>query len=265
MDRPALQVKALASGDLLRNISLVVHEGEIIGLGGVIGSGRTELCEAIYGLRKVEEGEVRLGGVPTKLDEPKAAARSGVFMLPEDRKGAGIFARLDVRENAVLNARTDVGEVGGDVDLQEAGPSAQKHSLGERLGMTRVLSAVERGAFGKLQKAFSIRCTGPEEMITALSGGNQQKVLFGRGALAQPKLLLLSEPTRGVDVGAKEEIYAAIEKFAARGVAIVVSSSEITELMRLASRIYVLRNGRIAAELLSQKTSEEEVLAHMAG
>jgi ABC-type sugar transport system ATPase subunit len=265
MDRPALQVKALASGDLLRNISLEVHEGEIIGLAGVIGSGRTELCEAIYGLRKVEEGEVRLGGGPTKLDEPKAAARSGVFMLPEDRKGAGIFASLDVRENAVLNARIDVGEVGGDVDLQEAGPSAQKHSLGERLGMTRVLSAVERGAFGKLQKAFSIRCTGPEEMITALSGGNQQKVLFGRAALARPKLLLLSEPTRGVDVGAKEEIYAAIEKFAARGVAIVVSSSEITELMRLASRIYVLRNGRIAAELVSQKTSEEEVLARMAG
>jgi ABC-type sugar transport system ATPase subunit len=186
-------------------------------------------------------------------------------MLPEDRKGAGIFARLDVRENAVLNAGTDVGEIGGDVDPQEAGRRAQKHSLGVRLGMTRVLSAAERGAFGKLQKAFSIRCAGPGELITALSGGNQQKVLFGRAALAQPKLLLLSEPTRGVDVGAKEEIYAAIEKFAARGVAIVVSSSEITELMRLASRIYVLRNGRIVSQLVSQETSEEEVLARMAG
>jgi ABC-type sugar transport system ATPase subunit len=102
-------------------------------------------------------------------------------------------------------------------------------------------------------------------MITALSGGNQQKVLFARAALAQPKLLLLAEPTRGVDVGAKEDIYAAIEKFATRGVAILVSSSEITELMRLTSRIYVLRNGRIAAELVSQDTSEEEVLARMAG
>jgi ribose transport system ATP-binding protein len=102
-------------------------------------------------------------------------------------------------------------------------------------------------------------------MITALSGGNQQKVLFARAALAQPELLLLAEPTRGVDVGAKEEIYAAIEKFAARGVAILVSSSEIAELMRLTSRIYVLRNGRIAAEVVSQETSEEEVLARMAG
>jgi ABC-type sugar transport system ATPase subunit len=265
MDRPVLEVKALGSGEVLRDISLAVHEGEIIGLAGVIGSGRTELCEVIYGLRRVEEGEVRLNGRPAKLDEPKTATRSGVFMLPEDRKGAGIFARLDVRENAVLNSRTDVGAIGDNAAQLDATARPQSHSLSERLGMTRVLSAAERGAFGRLQKAFSIRCGGPEEMINALSGGNQQKVLFARAALAQPELLLLAEPTRGVDVGAKEEIYAAIEKFAARGVAILVSSSEIAELMRLTSRIYVLRNGRIAAELVSQETSEEEVLARMAG
>jgi ABC-type sugar transport system ATPase subunit len=265
MDRPVLEVKGLASGGLLQDISLAVHEGEIIGLAGVIGSGRTELCEAIYGLRKVEEGEIRLDGEPARLDEPKAAARSGVFLLPEDRKGAGIFARLDVRENAVLDSRVDVGEIERSVDQEKMGGRAPNRSFRERLGMTRVLSAVERSAFAKLQKTFSIRCAGPEELVTTLSGGNQQKVLFGRAALSQPKLLLLSEPTRGVDVGAKEEIYAAIEKFAARGIGIVVSSSEITELMRLASRIYVLRNGRIAAELVSQETSEEEVLARMAG
>jgi ABC-type sugar transport system ATPase subunit len=265
MDRPVLEVQALRSGELLRDISFAVHEGEIIGLAGVIGSGRTELCEAIYGLRRVEEGEVRLNGKPAKLDEPKAAARSAVFMLPEDRKGAGIFARLDVRENAVLNSRTDVGAIGDDAGQKGAAARPQSHSLTERLGLTRVLSAAEQGAFGKLQEAFSIRCGGAEEMITALSGGNQQKVLFARAALAQPQLLLLCEPTRGVDVGAKEEIYAAIEKFATRGVAILVSSSEITELMRLTSRIYVLRDGRIAAELVSQETSEEEVLARMAG
>jgi ABC-type sugar transport system ATPase subunit len=265
MDRPVLEVKALGSGELLRDISLAVHEGEIIGLAGVIGSGRTELCEAIYGLRRVEEGEVRLNGKPAKLDEPKKATRSAVFMLPEDRKGAGIFARLDVRENAVLNSRTDVGAIGDNAAQMDAAARPQSHSLSERLGMTRVLSGAERGAFGRLQKAFSIRCGGPEEMITALSGGNQQKVLFARAALAQPQLLLLAEPTRGVDVGAKEEIYAAIEKFATRGVAILVSSSEIAELLRLTSRIYVLRNGRIAAELVSRETSEEEVLARMAG
>ena len=263
---PYLEVKALRSGEVLRDISLAVHEGEIIGLAGVIGSGRTELCEVIYGLRRVEEGEVRLNGKPAKLDEPKKATRSAVFMLPEDRKGAGIFARLDVRENAVLNSRTDVGAIGDNAGQMDAAVRPQSHSLSERLGMTRVLSGAERGTFGRLQKAFSIRCGGPEEMITALSGGNQQKVLFARAALARwPQLLLLCEPTRGVDVGAKEEIYAAIEKFATRGVAILVSSSEITELMRLTSRIYVLRDGRIAAELVSQETSEEEVLARMAG
>jgi ABC-type sugar transport system ATPase subunit len=116
-----------------------------------------------------------------------------------------------------------------------------------------------------MRASLSIRCSAPEERITALSGGNQQKALFARSALAHPHVLLLSEPTRGVDVGAKEEIYIAIETFAGRGIGIIVSSSEITEIMRLAHRIYVLRNGRIVARLLSEETSEEDILKHMAG
>jgi ribose transport system ATP-binding protein len=116
-----------------------------------------------------------------------------------------------------------------------------------------------------MRESLSIRCSGPGERITALSGGNQQKTLFARAALAQPVVLLLSEPTRGVDVGAKEEIYSAIDAFAAKGTAMIVSSSEIGELMRLATRIYVLRNGRIVARLAVDETSEADILRRMAG
>jgi ABC-type sugar transport system ATPase subunit len=116
-----------------------------------------------------------------------------------------------------------------------------------------------------MRQSLSIRCKSPFEKITTLSGGNQQKALFARAALSKPSVLLLSEPTRGVDVGAKEEIYTAIEAFAKSGIAIIVSSSEISELMRLASHIYVLRSGRIVANLVSAETAEEDILRYMAG
>jgi ABC-type sugar transport system ATPase subunit len=116
-----------------------------------------------------------------------------------------------------------------------------------------------------MRAALGIRCSGPGDRITSLSGGNQQKALFARAALAQPRVLLLSEPTRGVDVGAKEEIYAAIEAFAARGIAILVSSSELSELLRLASRIYVLRAGRLVAEVAIAGATEGDILKLMAG
>jgi ABC-type sugar transport system ATPase subunit len=116
-----------------------------------------------------------------------------------------------------------------------------------------------------MRTMLGIRCSGPDDRITSLSGGNQQKALFARAALAHPRVLFLSEPTRGVDVGAKEEIYSAIDAFAARGTAIVVSSSEISELLRLASRVYVLRAGRIVAQVAASETSEGDILKLMAG
>ncbi len=128
-----------------------------------------------------------------------------------------------------------------------------------------ILAQAERRAFAAMRASLGIRCSGPDDRITSLSGGNQQKALFARAALSHPSVLFLSEPTRGVDVGAKEEIYSAIDAFSQRGIAIVVSSSEISELIRLASRIYVLRNGRIVAQVVSEETSEEYILRYMAG
>ncbi len=263
--RPVLELEGVASGDLLKDISLSVNEGEVIGLAGVLGSGRTELCEAIYGLRRIEDGVMRLRGEATRIAEPKEALRRGVCMLSEDRKSEGIFAHLDVQENVILDykpALEDAGEgAGGEAARRAPGHASRLR----RIGAAPIQPKVERRAFEAMRKALSIRCSGPTEKITALSGGNQQKALFARAALAQPVLLLLLEPTRGVDVGAKEEIYAAINSFAEQGTAMIVSSSEIGELMRLATRIYVLRNGRIVDRLAVSETTEKDILRRMAG
>jgi len=260
---PALELEGVQSGELLQDISLHVHPGEVIGLAGVIGSGRTELAEAIYGLRPIERGTVRLNGVAVALRDPKEASRRGVFLLPEDRKLEGIFGHLDVRENVILNYDPN------SEDLQKGQAAAtmpRARSPRRRLGgLAPIPLKAERRAFGAMRTALGIRCSGPEARITALSGGNQQKALFARAALSGPSVLFLSEPTRGVDVGAKEEIYSAIDNFAARGIAIVVSSSELGELFRLATTIYVLRGGRIVAQIAADAASEEDVLKLMAG
>jgi ABC-type sugar transport system ATPase subunit len=267
--RPSLELEAVGSGDLLRDISLRVDEGEVVGLAGVLGSGRTELCEAIYGLRKVESGVVRLRGHPVKLQEPKEALRRGVFLLPEDRKSEGIFEHLDVGENVILGydpaaAERERGQP-AKADPDAISPPPERASHRRKLGFGPIRARAERRAFRAMRDRLSIRCSGPDDRITALSGGNQQKALFARAALAHPSVLILSEPTRGVDVGAKEEIYAAIEMFARRGIAIIVSSAEIGELLRLANRICILRNGRIVARVASAETSEEDILRRMAG
>lgn len=262
-DTPALELEGVQSGEVLRDISLRALPGESIGFAGVLGSGRTELIEAIYGLRRIDAGAVRLNGVPTDLREPKAALQHGVFLLPEDRKSEGIFGHLDVRENVILgfDPAADEAKQGTPVDMG----SGTRPPLRRRSGLAPILSQAERRAFDAMRAALSIRCSGPGDRITALSGGNQQKALFARAALSRPNVLLLAEPTRGVDVGAKEEIYSAIDSFAQRGITIVVSSSELGELLRLSARIYVLRAGRIVAEVATEETNERDILKLMAG
>lgn len=264
---PAMELEGVHSGSLLSDIDLAVHDGEVVGLAGVLGSGRTELCEAICGLRKVESGTIRLRGIPTKLREPKEALAHGVFALSADRKSEGIFGHLDVRENVVLNfdaarAQWMFVDAGGNELRTWAAKAA---AIIRKTGLTWVRARAERRAFDSTRASLEIRCSRPDERITALSGGNQQKVLFARAALTRPAVLVLSEPTRGVDVGAKEEIYSAIDGFAGEGIAIIVSSAEISELMRLAGRIYVIRNGRIVAQVAREEASEEQILRYMAG
>jgi monosaccharide-transporting ATPase len=248
---PVLEVRNLSSGDRLRDISLSINSGEVVGLAGVLGSGRTELCEAIYGLRKVEiDTSMRLNGSIVELDEPKKSSRRGVYLLSEDRKQEGIFPQLDVRENVVL--------------ANASGNEVQSRRV-KATGIGFISARDELSAFERMRRELGIKCSGPSDTITQLSGGNQQKILFARGRIAKPFVMLLSEPTRGVDVGSKEEIYAAIDQLALDGTGIVVSSSEISELLRLASRICILRHGKIVAEVHSAETDEKSILEIMAG
>lgn len=243
---PAIELRGISSGGLLKGIDLTVAAGEVVGLAGVIGSGRAELCEAIYGLRSIDAGEIRLRGVPAVLAEPRHSLSRGTFLLPEDRKLDGVFADLDVRENVILNFIAEPAK-------------------GRASGLNVIRGGIERSAFSAMRERLGIRCPGATAPITALSGGNQQKALFARAALSKPSVLILSEPTRGVDVGAKEEIYAAIDAFAAQGIAVIVSSSEIGELIRLSDRIQVLRGGRIVGQLPAAQAAEQTILEMMAG
>ena len=219
-------------------ISLDVHEGEIVGLAGVMGAGRTELLSALYGtgLAGRWTGTIEIDGKPARLSSIQAAQRAGVALVTDDRRGAGLMLRMSVARNLVMSI-------------------LRKISPGWLMSSAREGEAVKR-SFGQ----FDIRPKNPDIAVGALSGGNQQKVVLAKSILGEPRLLLLDEPTRGVDVGAKGEIYARLRELAARGLGILVASSELPELIGLCDRIIVLREGRSIAEF-NAGADEHSVLA----
>ncbi|MER9246852.1 sugar ABC transporter ATP-binding protein [Mesorhizobium sp. M0590] len=207
-------------------LSLEVHEGEIVGLAGIMGAGRTELLSALYGtgLSGHWEGGVAISGRPVKLDSIRAARIAGIAFVTDDRRGSGLMLRMAVGLNLVMSVIRRISPGG----LMSPGRQAQ---------------AVKQ-SFGQ----FDIRPKNPDVAVGALSGGNQQKVVLAKEILGNPRLLLLDEPTRGVDVGAKGEIYQRLRQLAAQGLGILVASSEMPELIGLCDRIVVLRQGRNVAE-----------------
>ena len=209
-----------------RKLDFDVHAGEIVGLAGVMGAGRTELLSALYGtgLAGAWTGTVELDGAPARLDTIHAARQSGVAFVTDDRRGGGLMLRMPVGRNLVMSV------------LRAISPA---WLMSKRLEA----EAVKR-SFGQ----FDIRPRNPDIAVGALSGGNQQKVVLAKEVLGSPKLLLLDEPTRGVDVGAKGEIYARLRELASQGLGILVASSEMPELIGLCDRIVVLREGRSVAE-----------------
>jgi ribose transport system ATP-binding protein len=209
-----------------KDVSFDVHEGEIVGLAGVMGAGRTELLSALYGtgLRGRWEGAIEVDGRPVRLNSIKAARRAGIAFVTDDRRGGGLMLRLAVGRNLVMSV------------IRRISPYGLMSAARER-------EAVEE-SFGR----FAIRPRNPDIAVGALSGGNQQKVVLAKDILGNPRLLLLDEPTRGVDVGAKGEIYARLRDLASQGLGILVASSEMPELIGLCDRILVLREGRNVAE-----------------
>ncbi|GHJ25838.1 L-arabinose ABC transporter ATP-binding protein AraG [Streptomyces hygroscopicus subsp. sporocinereus] len=239
-DRPIrLQVKGLTCPRLHEPVSFSARRGEILGLSGPVGCGRTEIMQSVFGMLP-SRGEIRLDGEPVSNSSPASVISSGIFLLSEDRKSEGILPHLNVLENMVISA------------------SQRKR---ERVAKWVPSPQAETRTYTRLKQDLKIRVDRAQQLIGNLSGGNQQKVLLGRAMLADCGVLLLNEPTRGVDIGAKEEIYHLIKKLARAGVTVLVSTSDTSELVALADRCLVLRAGRVMAELTGADIDEKSILA----
>jgi ribose transport system ATP-binding protein len=236
-----LRLEHLRSGLRVRDASMSVRRGEILGMAGLLGSGRTEVARAVFGADAIEAGQLHLKGEPVRFAQPGQAIASGVGFLPEDRKTEGIIPDMSIRENLTLMLLPRLARL-GIVDRAKQLEIAQKFI--DRLG---------------------IRCSGPEQPIRELSGGNQQKVLLARSLASHIDLLLLDEPTRGIDVGAKAEILTLIRELTEQGgLSVLLIASELEELVNASDRIAVLRDGTTVAELEGADVSEDRVMAAMA-
>jgi monosaccharide-transporting ATPase len=237
----ALRATGLKSGVRVQDASLSIGEGEIVGLAGLLGAGRTEVARCVFGADPLERGEMALAGAPLHPRDPAGAIAAGIGFLSEDRKSEGIVPALSVQDNLTLVVLPGLTRWGR-IDR----PAARAIAL-------------------RYIEQLAIRCTGPDQPIGELSGGNQQKVLLARWLAAASKLLLLDEPTRGIDVGAKAEILGLIRRLAEQGVSALLIASELEELVATSDRIVVMRDGRTVAELQGEALSEANIMAVMAG
>lgn len=236
---PALEVTDLRRGDVLRGVSLTVHQGEILGIAGLVGAGRTELVRAIFGADRIDGGSIRLFGKPVRVRSPQDAIRLGIGLVTEDRKAQGLVLGMVVRENITLA------------------------NLGAISVMSFVRAGREREIAHKYVTDLTVRTPSIEQTVSNLSGGNQQKVVLAKWLFTNSRVLIFDEPTRGIDVGAKTEIYQLMNALAARGAAIIMVSSELPEVLGMADRILVMHDGRVAGELSRAEATQEGIM-HLA-
>ncbi|WP_349922306.1 ribose ABC transporter ATP-binding protein RbsA [Aeromonas veronii] len=236
----SLQVRDLM-GPGVRGVNFTLRQGEILGFSGLMGSGRTELMKLIYGANLISAGEITVDGHPLRPRSPADGLNAGIAYISEDRKGDGLVLELSVRENMSLCALDEFNK-GGKID-----------------------GKAERQAVADYVRLFNIKTPSSEQLIKLLSGGNQQKVAIAKGLLTRPKVLILDEPTRGVDVGAKKEIYQLINQFKKEGMSIILVSSEMPEVLGMSDRILVMHEGRISAEFNTQDANQEKLMAAAVG
>jgi ABC-type sugar transport system ATPase subunit len=229
-----LRVSKLTRKPLLSDISFKVRAGEIVGLAGLIGAGRTELCRALFGLDQIDSGEIKISGKTAVVRSPREAVRRGVALIPEDRQRTGLATALPIGHNLTI---ADIGKV---------------TRMGFLLDHPR-----EKALAGEYAKKLRIKCESPRQLAGRLSGGNQQKVVIAKWLVRGANVFLFDEPTRGIDVGAKVEVYEVMDELARSGAAILMVSSELPELIQVADRILVMRQGRLTGELPGRTTQEE--------
>lgn len=238
---PFYVAQHIESSPVLADASISLKRGEILGLSGLLGSGRTELARILFGADKPEKGSLSIDGSPSPIASPRDAIREGIGYCSEDRKAEGIIPDMSVRENLTLAAL----------------PTLTKHGI---IDPTEQQQIVDR-----FVKLLSIKTSDVEQPISQLSGGNQQKVLLARWLCLSPRLLLLDEPTRGIDVGAKAEIHKLIESLADEGMSVLMITSEIEEIVEGSNRVTVLRDGRTVAEFDRAQISQDAIISAMAG
>ena len=231
-----LRIEGLSTEGGLKDISFSLRRGEVLGLAGLLGAGRTELARAIFGLDKITSGTIYVNGEPRRIGSPRAAINSGLGFLTEDRKSQGLVLPLSVKENLCLSS-VDKFSSWGVVDAEK-----------------------ERRAAGRYVEELRIRTPGLDQKVVFLSGGNQQKVVLSKWLCSEAEVFIFDEPTRGVDVGAKAEIYQLMNRLTASGVAIIMISSEMLEVLGMSDRVLVMRGGRIACEFSAAEATQEKIL-----
>jgi ribose transport system ATP-binding protein len=240
-----LSVKGMSDGKKVHDCSIEIKAGEVVGLSGLVGSGRTEFARLIYGADRKISGDVSIRGEVVLISNPSDAIGAGIAYLTEDRKGLGLFLDMSIRENINVSVIDQDAHSFGFLNSRKASKRAGR-------------------AFGD----FGIRAANDKISVGSLSGGNQQKVLLARLIEAGPKVILLDEPTRGVDIGAKSEIYKLIDRLAKRGVAILLISSDLPEIIGISDRVLVMRHGEICGEVLpgsDGNISQEEIMSYSTG
>jgi inositol transport system ATP-binding protein len=225
----------------LIDVSLTLRRGEIVGLAGLVGAGRTETARAIFGADRLDHGEILIDGRTVRFASPEAAMRSGIGLVPEDRKKQALFLQLAIRANLSIAAQRLISMLRWFID--ERKESALVESFRAKL---------------------NIRMTGPDQQVAKLSGGNQQKVVLARWLALKPRILIVDEPTRGIDVGAKIEVHNILVEMAKAGVAVLVISSELPEILALADRIVTMREGRVTGEIARADATQESLMSMMA-
>ncbi|MEI6157072.1 MAG: sugar ABC transporter ATP-binding protein [Atribacterota bacterium] len=235
-NRLVLEAKNLSRGRYFQDVSFQLYEKEILGIYGLQGSGRTELLESIFGTARLDHGEIFLFGKKVTINNPKQALKSGFAMVPEDRRRTGLFFNLDVKDNINMSNPEEIAPI----------------------GIIRKKKVVDIAK--KFVNDLSIKVGSVSQMVRNLSGGNQQKVIISRWLAAQPKIFLVDELTRGIDVGSKAEIYKILQRLRNEGLSILLVSSELQEVLAECDRILVMRNGALVANLFGDQVDKETVL-----
>jgi ABC-type sugar transport system ATPase subunit len=236
-DTPILSVKSLSLAGWFSDISFDVYQGEILGFSGLVGSGRSEVAQSIFGVLRPDSGEILLGGRRVSFSSAEEAMRHGIAYLPEDRKVQGLFPILSTVYNITITRLKDIAAPFGGVDR------AKERQIGEAY-----------------VRDLSIKTPGLDSKIYSLSGGNQQKVVVAKWLGVNPRIFILDEPTRGIDVAAKSEIHHMIARLAERGMAVLIISSELPEILRLCDRVIVMHEGTITGVFESGDITSENLL-----